>query len=92
MKYCQYKASNTLPGKDVYRVFLYTRGNVKGSDSKLMVDINVIVHYNSLILLSCTRMSVVSEMFFLQCFLYLHFFFEIVMVKQMNLKQHAAKT
>lgn len=48
----------------MYGAFFSTKGNVKSPDSKLKVDINVTVHHNSFVLLSCAKMSVESKIFF----------------------------
>lgn len=62
------------------------------------MDINVTVHHNSFVLLSCAKMSVESKIFFPQRLSLFAFFFEIILLKQRNffenilLKQRAAKT
>lgn len=80
-----------LLAKDAYGVFFTLGESVRSSDSKLMVDMNVTGHYNGFILLSCSRVSLVSKLFFLSAFLYLHFSLKSFVLKQMNLEQHVVK-
>ena len=81
----------SLLAKDAYGVFFTLGESVRSSDSKLMVDMNVTGHYNGFILLSCSRVSLVSKLFFLSAFLYLHFSLKSFVLKQMNLEQHVVK-